>query len=422
MAPAWYARKIPFDALTTWFDAKLFHEQTIINVVYIRFVLYGFFIWKLLSRDYRIMAFANEQLLNVYGHEAFRSSGNYIFLGRSYVVDIATFHWVHWFLPFPSYPVMSFIYFGAIALCLLNIVFGGGRYNVLSIASFIALNYLWGYNWRTGADVDAIFIPLQMVLLFAVYRGENPPIWNIGKQSCVFTRDAGWLYSMCLLIIIGYYVLSGLNKLVDITLADWFTYSLVEQLEQFRNYALVGGPRLVNPIPLNIVDGMYWINPIAVSFIYFSHITIPLMFFYRTTILKFLVVYWAFHFTSAGLTIWFSGLLIIWLVLLPVHRFFVPVTVTISGPEKLMQLTRAAIDRLDWWGHVSFRDQSTASRISMTCEDTNGPSRSTGGLCLRRLSWTLPPLWPLLPLMYVPFLPQALFWLLSRLPRRASGA
>ena len=52
--------------------------------------------------------------------------------------------------------------------------------------------------------------------------------------------DAGFLYSMLLLVLIFYYQLSGFNKLIDIGLNDWFNYDLLTHLDDYFLYAQTG--------------------------------------------------------------------------------------------------------------------------------------------------------------------------------------
>ena len=88
-------------------------EKPIIYIFYARSLLYSFFIWKLLSRDYRLFSFAPDNVLNIYSVDTFAVYQNYTFMGRGWLVDLVNFHWIHWFLPFPNYRFMEIVYFSA---------------------------------------------------------------------------------------------------------------------------------------------------------------------------------------------------------------------------------------------------------------------------------------------------------------------
>ena len=109
-----------------------------------------------------------------------------------------------------------------------------------------------------------------------------------------------------ILIFIGYYQLSGFNKLIDITWLDWFRYDLYKSLEDQFLISEAGSHIKINPIPWEIIKYLpSFVIDLSVPIVYFSHLCTFLMFFRRDLIAKFMYFYWTFHFVIAGL-IWFS--------------------------------------------------------------------------------------------------------------------
>ena len=104
---------------------------------------------------------------------------------------------------------------------------------------------------------------------------------------------------------------------------------------------------LLNPIPLKIASYLpAWLINISVSLVYLS-LTTFLMFFNRHLIAKFMYFYWTFHFVSTGLAIWFSGLLVFWLIFMPIWRFFETLHIfydpSVSGEKVLGRLLKHLI-------------------------------------------------------------------------------
>ena len=383
----------------------LHDEKPIIYIFYARALLYSFFIWKLLSRDYRLFTFASDNVLNIYSVDTFTAFQNYTFMGRGWLVDLVTFHWVHWVLPLPNYQIMEIIYFSTIVLCAINVIVGRGKNNIFSIAAYCLLTYLWGFNWRTGADVDAVFIPLQAALVITLFRGADNPIWRKECFSLKPDREAGFLYSMMLIVFIGYYQLSGFNKLIDVSLYEWFAYDLFTQMIDHKYYALAGWHIAINPLPLQIASYFpAWLIDFSVVLVYFSHLTTFLMYFNRHLIAKFMYFYWVFHFVSTGLGIWFSGLLVFWLIFLPVWRFFETIDVfydpSIPGDKALA----TAVRWLDFLNKIVLRERKGGFFIRYS--DGNQVFQKNIAIC--RIAWLLPLMWFFLPLLYLPLVARGI--------------
>ena len=71
------------------------------EITYVRILLYGVVLYKLLSRDFSNFGFIPEELLNFYPINHYTQDLR-DFTGIKLTVDLLTFHWIHWFISFPS--------------------------------------------------------------------------------------------------------------------------------------------------------------------------------------------------------------------------------------------------------------------------------------------------------------------------------
>ena len=83
-------------------DYVFFQEMPAISITWIRLVLYSTLVYLLLSRDFRVFAFAPDVVLNFYPSQQYKPAFGYAALGCPVLVDLATFHWVHWIFPIPN--------------------------------------------------------------------------------------------------------------------------------------------------------------------------------------------------------------------------------------------------------------------------------------------------------------------------------
>lgn len=401
--------------------AKRFWEQTwqpasAIDVSWIRAVVFGMFAYKLLSRDFSVFGFAPAFLLELYPTDLFSPKDDFLMLGYKPVVDLATFHWIHWFLPMPGAGILRFLQLGVVGACLCVVLFGRGPRRMFAISAYCGLAYLFGYLWRAGHDVDAVFVALQIALVYCFTRHEELTL--IERPSSAFSRDAGWFYSMSLLCFVGYYFLSGVNKVVDLPIADWFRYGLVNEILFFSD-KLAAGSIQAAPSFFEFFEGHSWIDFVGVPAVYISHLAIPLMYFRRAYIPEFFFFYLVFHFMAWGVGILFFGLIITWMALIPVHRLAMDVTVTLrSNAGPLAELV-GWLRRMALFGRIELgdaADSTTGEMAIVVSEPTDGRvySNFRG---VRRLFWLCPLAWPLLPVLYTPGLSQAIslgFGLMAR--------
>jgi hypothetical protein len=274
----------------------------------------------LLSRDFSVFGFAPEWVLNIYPFETFAAAKGYAYLGRKCVVDLVTFHWVHWILPVPGTAFLRGIQWLATGLCMTVVLFGRGPRHLFAILAFVSLTYLWGFLWRTGADVDAVFIHFQIALLYLFFREPESLIFSRNRAAISGeTPGNGAFYSLVILVFATYYFYSGVNKLVDISLSDWMRYDLLAAIRYQYELSLAGYYRSVLPI-FPVLDKVPMLVALFVPFVYLMELSIPLMFFHRRLVPYYMGVFIIFHVMTWAVGIFFLGNVVIWLAFIPVRR------------------------------------------------------------------------------------------------------
>lgn len=283
------------------------------NMVYIRLFLCLFFIWKLLSRDFTIFGTIPEEAFYFYPIQIYKDY--MMFVGLPGVMEVLTFHWVHWITGFPSEAVLKTIQFGVMGLLAVYALVGSGPKRVLPIVIMCILCYLWGFMYMMGQEIDAVALYFGCLFCLIAGRHQDLPLFKVRAHHInEKTLEAGRSFSACLLVFAIYYVISGINKLSDISLVDWFSYSLVEQIESFVIKGQLGFMAQPPAIFENLI-GQSWINPIVVPLVYLSHLLAPLAFFKRAYIYELTAFYFLFHYMVHGVAIAFTGYLIVWLML-----------------------------------------------------------------------------------------------------------
>ncbi len=392
--------------------ARKFWEQTwrpasTIHVSWIRVVVFGMFAYKLLSRDFSVFGYAPAFLLELYPTDLFSPDDDFLMLGFKPIVDVATFHWIHWILPMPGAAILGFLQFGVVGACLCVVLFGRGPHRLFAISAYCGLAYLFGYLWRAGHDVDAVFVALQIALLYCFTRHEELTL--LERPSSDFSRHAGWFYSMSLLCFVGYYFLSGVNKVTDLPIMDWFRYGLVNEILFFSDKVAAGSIQAA-PSFFGYIDGHNWIDILGVPAVYISHLAIPLMYFRRVYISGFFFFYLLFHFMATGVGILFFGLLITWLALLPVHRLTMNVTVALRSNAGLLAESVGLMQRMAMFGRIKICDpaMSVPDRAAIAVSEPADGQVFSDFRGIRRMLWLCPFAWPLLLILYVPGLSHAI--------------
>lgn len=282
-----------------------------------------FFAWKIMSRDFAFMGTLPRDFFYFYPYQIYSWDSIPYITGVPWLMELVTFHWIHWIVGFPSERVLATVQLGAALLMVALAVFGRGRRRVIAISAYIVATYLWGFIFLSGQEVDAVMLYFGSLGILCLANYNDVAIWRMGalleKPPNV---EAGRAFSAVILLFVLYYGLSGFNKLVDVNLVEWFNYPLVEDIEQTLRMQQLGNfygapfPSLFAHLRTE-----YWLNTILVPSVYLSHIFVFLIYFRRSLILKYAVFYSSFHFVTSSVSIAFTGYMIVWLLLIDWQRY-----------------------------------------------------------------------------------------------------
>ena len=271
-------------------------------------VLALLFIWKILSRDFSNIALWPLSVLGGYPYDIYPP--DYLVLGIPGVFDLATFHWIHFFLPWPS--ANQFVLIETILIItLILFAFASVRLTrVFATISYVLIMWLWGFVFRLGQEIDAVFLLQGTLLVFVVFRPGAPE--NFGQ----YFKN---VYYTIKVIFVIYYFFSGLNKLVDLSYIQWSEFDLVSLNQQFYNKYVDHGylyvPRLLDFGKLGTL-----LENLGALLTYIVHIIAPLLLFYgsKWKVLSFWLFYSVFHLMTAFVGILFTMNFFAFLLILPV--------------------------------------------------------------------------------------------------------
>jgi hypothetical protein len=398
-----------------------YQEKPAIDIAYMRILIFGFFIYKLLSRDFSIFGFAPDEVLNIYPVQQYPAEFGYSLLGIPIIVDLASFHWIHWILPFPDQPTIGAIQWLTIGACLCVILFGRGYKHCFVIGSFILLSYLWGYYWRSGGEVDAVFLPFQLALAYCFFREPEALILRKPRAPLMqFSKGNGWFYSMALLIFCSYYFFAGLNKLIDISPIQWFKFDLFQLIGTMKDQEELGYFEDLAPF-FHHLRNFGWLNLIAVPITYIMELTIPAIFFKRQWTFFYWVYFILFHYLTYAVGIIFWGNMLIWSIFFPIHRLIQHLVIVwdnnnpvclkwVTWFKKLNLFKRVNFIEFHnvplWRGHITDPSQLKTEYGPIWVQGCQGHTLHTGAQGIQRALWGYPLFWPILPLLYIPGLPK----------------
>ena len=317
-----------FDAFVKTFNTPGYDFD--VNII--RVVVAGFFIWKLLSRDFSFYGNVPDGVFPFYPINIYNIDNYVLLTGLPILSELATFHWIHWIIPRPDAMGFKIIQFITIGLLVCLLIFGRGPRNIVPILCYSFLIYLWGYLFLGAHEVDAVLLYFGglLILCFAPYKDR--PVWRLGKLiGQAPSVETGRTVSLYFLLFVFYYFASGVNKLTDISLVDWFNYDLIQSMEVYSIRAEFSTTLV--PEIFEFLFPYTFMNFIGPPFIYLSHLIVPLVFFSRKTVFKFFCVYAAFHFLAFGVGISFTGYIPVWLFLFPHYAIFEGVRRHLASPS-----------------------------------------------------------------------------------------
>ena len=293
------------------------------NILWVRFIIFTLIGWYILSHDYTVFADAPDSVLNIYPALAHGYLHNNYALTPPFLIDLVSFHWLHWVLPLPSAKMLTIIQITSALACFATAFLGRGPYSIFAATAVISFLYFHGFIWRSDALFDGFHLPLQIALLYWLIRPPEPGFFKSAKkQTKTEIQDICNTFMIAVLFaFVLYYFFSGFNKLVDVTLTDWFTFDLYQRTQDDVSLYLKSDyPGFTLPFVAQIL--FHPVTNLLVAVVYLSHLLTPLMLVNpRRYIPAFAVFYLIFHVMSAGMGVFFYSLIISWLVFLPVQRF-----------------------------------------------------------------------------------------------------
>ncbi len=169
---------------------------------------YLYVIWRMLSRNYAVYSFTGDAYLNT---------------GRLYLnfsqlpvkpYEIISLHFIHRFIPIPSYESIFNFQLLVCILCFFGIF--KYRSKLVAVIVFLSCSYFSGFVLMTNGELEATEI-LLFALLTIVFI-------NFGKEINIPTYLVGFNW------FVGfYYFSSGLNKLIDVGIDFIWTLNLDER-------------------------------------------------------------------------------------------------------------------------------------------------------------------------------------------------
>jgi hypothetical protein len=369
------------------------------RVAWVRIVTYGSVLYYLLSRDYAVFGMMPRELLDFYPYRQYAMETGYSLFSTSWLVDLASLHWIHWLLPFPSSAVITAVHWTCIAGCACVILLGRGPRSVFAITSCMTFLYLEGFIWRSGTEAHSMSLTTMLMLFYGFTREPEVGTLFARRTGNNISSGNGAILSVVLIMFCTYYCMAGFNKVVDIAPLDWLRFDLVQLFGLFHDMIHYGAPFSVLPWVHHLRDH-HWINLMGAPLVYLMELSIPVMFFRRRWVSTYLGFFLFFHIMMSGIPCLFTGLILIWLVLLPVGRLRAPVIVFFNPIQRRM--TRLLDCVLSSQGCASV---SLIPSTALEVRDVTGEV-FTGTYAIRRLLWAAPLFWPVMALLYLPFVSQ----------------
>jgi len=400
------------------FNKKMYEVAPASFIGWTRIVILSFLLYKFLSRDYSVFGLLPESLAIAYPANVFHPLDSYVLLGFKWIVDFFTFHWIHWFVSFPSEATLYYLQLFLEFMLVITLFFGGGYKKINYLIIYILGMYFLGFLFRMGSDIDEIFVQMQIVLLLFLFKEKETYILFFKQQNPLnYTKENGWFFSMVLLIFIGYYFLAGFNKIVDISLWDWGRYELANLVELNQLKLELGDDRAWCYLR-ELFIGNSWLDIPGTAIVYFEHLIIPLLFFRREYIPFAWFIYILFHLSALSINLFFTGVFLSWLVFLPINRFHQKVIVLWDGDCSFCYKSVLIAKKFDWFNRfivISSNDKNTNKKYlqgwdgdidkGLWAKGVDSVENHVGFDGFRRMVWVMPLFWIILPLLYVPLVP-----------------
>jgi len=286
------------------------------NILIAQTIVILFFLWKFNSRDFSFFSYGFEPY---YPIEIYKVH-NYIKVsGFKFLQDLVSFHWIHWFFSYPVSDKFFLILKYITNIFLFFVLIFGFNFRFINTILYFLLVYQFSYMIFQGQEIDSISIYFGILLVFCFFKSEIT-FFNISKIKET-NLHYGKIHSLLICVFIVYYFGSGLRKLTDLNIFQWFQYDLYWGItSQIFNNKFISGhvPEIFNNIILfNDIDYIFNLFP---ALVYLSHVIVPIIFFQRNKIIYFAIFYSLFHFMTFGVGISFLGYLFSWFLIIPYFK------------------------------------------------------------------------------------------------------
>ncbi len=299
-------------------------KETNINSKWLINITSGFFIWKLLSRDFVIFSYLPSWAMERSPAFVYNPEQAYYILDFGIFLKIASFHFIHYFVEYPDAYVLEMVRYICILSFVLIILFGRGPRRIFAICAYVSVMYLWGFIFKSGQEIDAMFLPMGILFCY-MFSNFNE---KYNKQNLLRkTKDSSIFIYSCLMIFVIYYFGSGINKLTDIPLSEWFQYDLYGQIEHAVLSQQLGADRFVPEIFHKFVDYNFnnvgLIFTLGVPIIYLFHLLAPIIILKTNYLIYTFLFYAVFHFLAFGVGISFTANILIWIGFINISNLFI---------------------------------------------------------------------------------------------------
>lgn len=279
-------------------------------IIWLKIIIGTLYLWKLLSRDFSNISYWPESVLAGYPVDIYPPDF-LLTTGVSPFFDIVTFHFIHYFCPFPTLNILQVIQFAAIILSFLIIITPPRFARSVGMILYVVVAYLWGFVFRLGQEIDAVFLLQGSLLVYCLVP------YN---ESVEYFRKIRFLV-LCIFVI--YYFFSGLNKVIDLSYSEWFNFDLRNINNSANTRYIFEHAQWVPKIPLvdnYFINGLIFISP---AITYLVHLCAPVLLISSSTkkILLYYFFYSSFHFSTLFVGILFTMNFFAWLLVLPVYKW-----------------------------------------------------------------------------------------------------
>ena len=137
-----------------------------------KLILGSLYLWKLLSRDFSNFALWPDSVIKGYPFDIY-SIDYSLLTGIPILFDLTNFHFIHYIVPYPNIFVFNLLQNLAVIFCILFIFSNEKFSRIISIVLYILVSYLWGYVFRLGQEIDAVFLLQGSLLVFALLSNNH---------------------------------------------------------------------------------------------------------------------------------------------------------------------------------------------------------------------------------------------------------